>query len=753
MATDTDQAVSVTSHDDSSVRIRTGPFVAAYDSADGQLRLRRRDDGDAGYLSIAPGRETPDFDVLDPDAVEDLSVTRDDGVTVTISGTLGWASYVFTIDFPSPGLLSYELAVTPEETDDAGAGAFDESTAELSFRTDDGLSIGDGVVSYLDGTPGSVNAAGMDDLNQFVYCAAPDALDATVLYLADFGALSQYYEQTDTEMQGTVSFPPGRFGYDVPRPEAALHSGSEVVLLDATLSLDPGAIRIEDPVAYSERFVTSLADVYPHVDKPSTERVDWPDITGRVAAELDKPEYKEVRDGVTYPGQIELMTLVGILRPFTRFAREFDADLPAAVLGNPEVLFDCFYDPEYDNGSGRTGLLANSEAPHSLSETDAWYFLWPITQVAEHAAAYDSERLREMVLDSAASAIELARALDYVFPMWLDVDGCDGSVGSADERWHGYQYDCTGAFVYLMEQCYEFTGESRYLDEARAAGDRLLDMGFELPYEFTTASVIPFALLRLSELTGEQKYLRGSYIGLANILRHSYLFDPEYGHYEDRTIFLLTEAMPANGYTGEFFENNYYANAMEELSLVEYLERYLDEGQSVLTPAAKQMTAELLRYKGTSLKDSLAPLQADPSLVYDGVSPQSGRRIDPDVYLPLEPFGAFDPMFSQLGELDQATYGPGVYPAIARVQYHPLGDALLYADVPVALEQTGESRYRVDPLGAAGTVEATLFGPDETVSGATVTGSGGDGVDTSADADGDSVSFSLDGDGTYELRL
>ena len=82
---------------------------------------------------------------------------------------------------------------------------------------------------------------------------------------------------------------------------------------------------------------------------------------------------------------------------------------------------------------------------------------------------------------------------------------------------------------------HRFTGKAEYLEEARAAADRLLGMGFEFPYEFATTALAPLALLRLYKLTGDQRYLEGITIPIAAILRHTWLFNPDYGDYRGRT--------------------------------------------------------------------------------------------------------------------------------------------------------------------------------------------------------------------------
>jgi plastocyanin len=739
----TNDTTPAVASEDRSFTVDIGAFGVSYEPVNGEFRI---DDGTGGHLAVG----FPTMGVLEQETVDTVRVSEQTGaVSASVVGEVGWGAYECTVVVSGDQTVAYDLAVTP--THGEGTPLPSGGAGQLVFRAPDGSAVeeGDSVIRYLDGTPGSNSAAGADDLNQFVFCSAPAALDATVTYLTDFTALSPYYERTGTNMRDTVSSPPGRFGYAVPAP-GSLPTGERLPLASGVLALDGGAVPVDEPTAYGPRFVAAVDAVYPHLETPETERVDWPEVTERAASDIASPENLRTYRGVTCPDG-DLVTLTSILAPFREYEREFGEDLPHTLIGDAEDAIAQHYDPEYDNGSGREGMVANTLAPHRLTECDAWYFLWPVVQVGECAEAFDSERLREMVLDSAASAVELARALDYVFPMWLNVDACEGDTGDPGATWHGYQYDCTGLYVYLMEQCHSMTGEGWYLDEAEAAADRLLGMGFELPYEFTTSGVVPLAMLRLAELTGDDRYVEGSELALANVLRHSYFFDPEYDHYADRTIFLLTEAMPPDGYVGELFTNNYYANALEELSLTRYLRRYLEAGRDSLSPEARRLVAELLRYKGTSLADSVTPF-ADPSLVYDGVSPQSGVRANPEWHLPLEPFGVLDPMFSQLGEIEQVTYGSGAYPEMARTQYHRLDEVTLFAETPVAVERQDEFTHRVEPLRPDGRFEACLIGGPESVHDLVVETLGGEEPPTTYDPEKGVYRLTLDGDATYRVR-
>ena len=277
-----------------------------------------------------------------------------------------------------------------------------------------------------------------------------------------------------------------------------------------------------------------------------------------------------------------------------------------------------------------------------------------------------------------------------------------------------YEYDSAGSYLYLMLLYHRFTGKAEYLEEARAAADVLLGMGFEFPYEFVTTALAPVALLRLYKLTGERRYLEGITIPIAGILRHSWLFNPDYGDYRGRTIFRLTEAM-----TGV------YANGMDEATLIHYLNEFLLEGRDVLPASVREMTAELLRWKGVSAGDSLPPLLPDPSIIYTGIPQQWYLPVNRAWHIPLEGFGylewADNGLFHMPGRVSQAPYNFGILPEAALLLFHPLdGQVTLYVEAPIRLEKRDTGTIIFEALAGQDSFQAALEGEPEHLSAVTV---------------------------------
>jgi hypothetical protein len=201
------------------------------------------------------------------------------------------------------------------------------------------------------------------------------------------------------------------------------------------------------------------------------------------------------------------------------------------------------------------------------------------------------------------------------------------------------------------------------------------------------------------------------------------------------------------------FEGNYYANALEEDAIITYLGEYLRRGFDDLPPAVRDLAGELLRHKGTSLTDALAPFHSDESLIATSKSPQSGRRPNPEWCLPLEPFGVLGPEFDQLGEIAQTLYGTGAFASVAEMQYHDLSESVtLYTECAVEVERDGPHAHEVRPLGGDRTFSGALLGPTTDVLDLSVEAADCSPVALSYDPDEEHYTFELEGGRRYRFE-
>lgn len=737
-------SVTIDTADDDGFRITTGEFTAEFQRESDAIRLSH--DGAEGGLALAPGGGESGLGVLRAGAVESVAVDRrDEHTTATVAGHIALGQYYVELQFPheTPGLVDYRLAVTTGDEPVSLPTGAPELRIEAGGAPPDGGDERDSIVNYLDGRPDADTAGGTDDINEFLYFGAPAALDATLLAAVDYGALDELFATVGATMFDLVAAPPGQFGYAVPSGDDPIPPETTITVSSAVLRLEPGVPAIDEPVDYTRRFVRGLADVYDRLSIPETERIDWRTIAVNGAQDLDAPTNRNEHDGTWHPGGVELVSAMSVVNPYRRYDDRFNSD-PAHDIASPaEEMLPTYHDPEFEVATGSEGVLANTPESSELTHADTWYYFWGLIQVGEFARETRSRIMAEAFLDTADVAVDLGRAFDYEFPSWIDLRALEGldSAGVGDS---GYQYDCTGAYVYLMLQYYDVDGDERYLREAEAAADRILEMGFEYPFELTTTALGPVALYWLYDETGDERYLDGVFVPLASVLRHAYFFDPDYGEFAGRRVFLLNSAMSSG---------NYYANAVEEDAMLFYLDRLLETGYDDLGAPVRDLVGELLRHKGTSLVDSLAPLQPDPSLVADSTSPQSGRRVNREWWLPLEPFGALGPDFDELGGVGQTLYGAGAFATAALMQYHDLTEDLtLYTECAVEIARQGPFEHEVRPLGGDRPFHAALLCPPEVIIDTEVRDADGDAVPLSYDPDEEVYTFELQGGQRYRFR-
>ena len=686
--------VDIVSYDENSFLIQTGEYVLHYSRGISYVEIYRVDLGkDNGLLRLVVGGGDPKLRILYSENIDNILVTADqDNVIAKMLGHLYWANFEISIVLPRsmPRLINYSLKLDITKNIPRENNFFSGTYPELSYRFDNGSSVDPNLIDYLDGLPTAWSDGLHDeycrDLNEFVFVGDQQVLKSTLLYYTDFNSLNRFFKASNTfftvvsdyttHTNDVVKQPPGifrttktlpiTFGYDLPSDNATLMAGSTLVVSNSFISLNPGYPSIYSTIDYSKRFLESLASLYPFIEKPPTEYLDWPGIVENSIRDLgiqDALLRQQGRSGGLHPYAVD---------PYKEYAERFGTENSLTFVENAQNKIS--YNPNYHYRYGTSGIFGSGGTVEPV------HFLFPYCEWATYADEFNSENVKAMFNNTENVITDLGRGLDdYIFTFHTDV------YNSAPVNDGQYQYEGVGEYIYIMLYYYKFTDNDEYLIEAERAADALMHMGFEYSYEYFATPIATEALVKLYEITGNENYLEGSYIPLAGIMRNSWLFNPDFisgiHDYENRTIFLLTSARP----------NLSYANGWEEQALMEYLYRYLSEGHDVLMPDAVQLTSELLRYKGTSSKDALAPLQTDKSNIFVGVPREWSLPVHNEWFIPLEGYGIlkFD---EKLGAISQPPYCSGMLPEAALLQFHPLWEnTFLYVDTPINIENKGDS--------------------------------------------------------------
>lgn len=674
--------------------IISGPYLISFNVNNDYIKISREGKHSAGnFLALKPGGGGRNFDLLKEGTFKSAICSEDSKkVKLQIKGKLNWCDYIFELvcSKNAPGLINSRVFIENVRQKMRPKELFVGQYPELRYMHQQDKKVINRLphlIYYFNGTPGSFtyhtvsnDSSEIYDLNQFIYFGDPDVLQSTFQYYVDFTSLNPFFKVSGTHILNTVRQPynclesPEKdlsggiatFGFDVPETGERFNMDSSLLITNSFIKLSPGVPSINEPSEYSTRFINGISSIFPYIRKPSSKFIDWPEIVEQGFDDLISSS-RETRKMVIFP-QANLNSI-------RMFVEQFGSENAKAFTGKWD-----------DNWK-----ILNFKLPYG----DAWQYLYPLIQAGEYQEKFDSEVAKRIFLNAADDVITVGQKLNYRFPLRINAD-------FSRPKEIRYEYDCTGAYVYLMLLYYQETNKIKFLNEAMASANELLKMGFEYPYEFTTTSLGPIAMLRLYKITQNIEYLKGVSIPLAAILRHSWLFNPQYGVYHGRTIFMLTEAMPG-----------VYANGWEEASLIHYLKKLLIEGQGTLPGQLWKMTSELLRWKSISAADALAPLLADKSIIYSGIPREWVMKINKSWYIPMEGFGYLEwdhtGLHNKPGRVSQSPYCFGMLPEAAMLQFHPLRkDLELYVEAPIKLSKINSQKYSFNILAGDGTYAARI---------------------------------------------
>ena len=646
------------------VRLTSGEYTLRFAGTTTHDALLVQRAGAGGALALRPlGGE------LNPlPALNDVTSEVSDGVlAVTLSGDAGWAEVTLRLEvYPyQPGLLRTRL------------------TAALHDLPPDSPAL---EWTFVDPATGEETSAGFTVYADPAPMCAPvlyghaAALDSTLFYAVDRTAINPFMQAAHY----TPSAAPGRrgrsFGHTIDAANLrALPTGQPFVLYDSYLYLTPGEPDCETEMF--ARYLHNLGDVYDLLHKPANVILpDWRALAEKTIADLaDERAWVEPctepsrsmggkRYLRAYVGDTrqsaELISQLDVLEGIVRYEARYgdvtalDDDLWAAL---PD-----FYDEGY-------GMLVNS-GPVALGRQmrgDTWYELGHAVKMAE-LGLMGHEQAAQLALDSAAAWIDFAHAVDYQFPQFYHFSTWRGT---------GREPDCAGGYAYYMLLLHDLTGDTIYLDEARAAIEHLAGHGFRLAYETHITAQAVAACARLADLTGDAEYLQLSFAPLANLLHLTWLWECDYGSAG------LTTGGSATGYRTFFGLSPMARSAVitpkEQYEAWLYLREYLALAHGQIDPAIEGLVAGFLEHTLTTLPYTLPPLlpagvATDSPTTYPTVAQNAL-----ELYIPLEDLRGG---WSVAGVIGQEVYGAGLAPTLAAVAYHEVAPGVVVYSGPPVVE-------------------------------------------------------------------
>ena len=656
------------------VRLTSGAYTVRFAGPATHDALTVERAGIGGALALRPlGEEINPLPALRNVSSE----AGDDVLVVTLSGDAGWAEVSLRLEvYPyQPGLLRTRLSATlhdPPPDTPALEWAFVDPTT--------GVETSAGFTVYADPAPMCAPA---------LYGYAK-ALDSTLFYAVDRTALNAFMRAVRYQPSAT----PGRrghsFGHTIDAANLrALPTGESFVLYDSYLYLTPG--EPDSETAMFGRYLRNLGDIYDLLHKPVNQTLpDWRALAEktitdlgdeRVWVELGGKRYLRAYVGDTRQGAeliSQLDVLEGIVRYETRYGQvtALDDDLWTTL---PD-----FYDEGY-------GMLVNG-GPVALGRQtrgDTWYELGHAVKMAE-LGLMGNEQAALLALDSAASWMGFAHAVDYEFPQFYDFDTWRGT---------GREADCAGGYAYYMLLLHDLTGETIYLDEARTASKHLAGHGFRLAYETHITAQAVAACARLADSTGDAAYLQLSFAPLANLLHLTWLWESDYGSATGyRTFFGLSPMARSAVITPK-----------EQYEAWLYLREYLALAHGRIDPAIEGLLVGFLEHTLTTLPYTLPPL------LPAGVATESPTTYPTVVENALELFIPLEDLrggWNVAGVIGQEVYGAGMAPTFAAVAYTEVAPGIVvYSGVPVVATARAKDGVAVTFAGMPGqTFLVQVFG-------------------------------------------
>ena len=676
-----DAAVVLVKSDAVSFVLQSGEYTASYaplecEHTKGWITIARSGiDGPAIATKLANGAH---LDVTDAGAGEkqayswkqdrkDSRIFRDvrvaeleQAIEITIASSRQWADFRSTLTAykDHPGLLHWKVTADAK-TDKAFSGGVEP---DCFFLTKGPATVPSGVL----GTHDTVRYMTQRGPASGIVYFRDLPLDSLVFYFEDFSSLASLYRLTGADNpydypapgnpgavklgeaeswfqqagDGSRRVPPTAFPHDVKayrnfgyhRPFAyRVPKGTSLVLSDTYLYLRPAPDAKQDNALVCRNFVEMLAGVYPHIDKPEKIATDWADdIVPKLCADIMRPGNFSMIGDKFYPrayvsyehADAQLWTLAQLLCPLTEYVNRYpDRNAPAELKRKLESSLRSFYDEEYRGFHNNLPPIKPDMFFHTV------YILNPAMMVADLALVGNKDA-RYMIEGFKDRLLKMGRTCDYVFGnVWLDDFSKMNSY---------YQFDATGAYIYVMMALHELSGSEdvRCLNAARAAtermGERCMDLGWQV--NMTCAGAV--GCEKLYQATGNERYRELMYIPLANTLQQAWLWECDYGIGEKTTTFWAFCGTPGAPSGAEYESHRARVHFRQLCSLC---------GSSL----GREVTAiihDAWRYGPTQSRFALPPILVDVGaeefIAREGSGQTNCGQIRYDQMLPLEDVNA-----------------------------------------------------------------------------------------------------------------
>jgi hypothetical protein len=520
---------------------------------------------------------------------------------------------------------------------------------------------------------GKIEAAQRGTASGLVYFHFDEPDFGSVLYFQNLTALNPYFVVTGTKPDGVVGGDWPEMGFQLPTPQTQevkdpgmLEADHEYVLSDAIVVVRDWAADNEQEMA--RQFLQMLGTAYKALDLPKVEYRDWAGRAERTLRDLETAEQaRTIEYGdlyvMPYPdGEYpDVMIQLSVIQALHEYGMWLDKPVPLEAQLMKGV--SRFYDPKVKTLRRYLPNVGEKQGKDP-DAVDSWYLYHPMLNLAR-LALRGNEEARDLLFKSIGYGIEAAHHFEYAWPIMYKID--DFSIitkSRGDERFG--QTDVGGIYAYVMLQCFQLTGEDRFVQEAKAAIDKAKGLRFDLLYQANLTTWGAVACLRLWRITDDPSYLAQSYAYLAGFFHNAIMWQSRIGTAKDFDHFLGVICLHDAPYMAmyECFE-----------SFVAF-EEYLAQAGPGLDPEVRMLISEYCRY---TLHRAV--------YYYPDVLPkediQQGDHQSGVVNLKLSfPLEDLYPDGQLAGQVGQEIYGSGSAFAFATRSHHRVENApfMLYCD-------------------------------------------------------------------------
>lgn len=699
-----DQGSKSAGRTDASRGFLFGEWVMRYDTAKRRLRILRADSGGAGAISIfLPGITNGTTPVVVDAAQGRDKTARRAGFTLRTATDVADYEARVTASAPQgtgnsgPKATLFRWTVTARLRKTVAAPDLrlvaSHAEVECLYEPPNGFSDSSLPLRVL--SQHRFGQLGQETGQAFLPC---DPVLGGGLYVQNLTALAPLFDATHTSGTKSVSAGPEGFGFSpspVALPPAAqaeadaaqLPAGTTLTLADSFLALDAGdSAFAAAPLPQSRQYIDLLATIYDALpNRPTTVESDWSALAERALTDLQSlacwsnPQSGYLRNYVNEPWGPNTGELTVQLAPLVAsLLYERARNLPQTALTKriAPTLAD-FYSPETRSIHDYT---TDPRPARADSETQVGSLM-----LLAQAAELGLPQAKSLLRDSLDATIALARRHQYRFPVFFDPKTLD-LIG-------GIEPDCSGVYAYLMLQCYRLFGDSSYLEEARKALAVIDDFGMGYGYELHGTATGAVACAQMWKITGDRSYLDKSLLPLANVLRHCWLYEPDYGFRKGEHHFFTVSAMPG-----------IYAAPAEQYQAWLLLREYDDLVHDDLPASARLLLGEFLRYGPTNIL-FLYPTYLTPGSI--APASERGGKLEPDLLVPIEDL--YDPWLIS-GKIGQEVYGAGGPLAVAArtVSTIPEAGLTVASEYPIR-EQVWNAQRHILRLRLAGFADKNSY--------------------------------------------